>query len=91
MPYMLSVQTVIETKAFLAAAKAAGMNEEERDAVVSMIANEPAAGDPDAGNWRLPEGAIQEAGHRKIGRLPSGDLVWRRGRSGLSADRFRQE
>ena len=42
---MLIVQTVIETNAFLAAAKAAGMDEEEREALASVVASNPTAGD----------------------------------------------
>jgi hypothetical protein len=39
------VHSVIETKAFLAAAKDAGMDEEEREALVTTIANNPRIGD----------------------------------------------
>jgi hypothetical protein len=39
------VQAVIETNGFLAAAKHAGMGEEEREALVAMIAGDPAAGE----------------------------------------------
>lgn len=67
MPYMLSVQTVIETKAFLAAAKAAGMDEEERDAVVSMIANDPASGD-----LMQATGGCRKVRYRKPGTGKSG-------------------
>lgn len=38
------MQTVIETNAYLAAAKDAGMNEDERAAVVNVIAATPDAG-----------------------------------------------
>jgi|SRR5439155_2265355 len=38
------MHTVVETDAFLAAAKAAGMSEEEREMVVSIIAADPGAG-----------------------------------------------
>ena len=38
------MQTIIETDAFLAAAKATGMSEGERDMVVSIVAADPAAG-----------------------------------------------
>lgn len=41
---MLAVQTVIETNAFLSAAKGAGMGDEEREALVSVIAGDPTAG-----------------------------------------------
>lgn len=43
MPYMTDVHTVIETNAFLRAAKEAGMAEDERDEVVALIAKEPVA------------------------------------------------
>ena len=42
---MMVVQTVIETNAFLADAKDVGMSEEEREALVAMVAGNPAAGD----------------------------------------------
>jgi hypothetical protein len=45
LPYILNVQTVIETKAFVAAAKSAGMDEEEREALIGLIARSPTAGD----------------------------------------------
>jgi hypothetical protein len=39
------VQTIIETNAFLAAAKDAGMDEEEREALVLIVAKSPTSGD----------------------------------------------
>lgn len=42
---MMVVQTVIETNAFLAAAKDAGMGEEERETLVAIVATNPTAGD----------------------------------------------
>lgn len=39
------MQTVIETNAYLSAAKDAGMGEEERSAVVDFIASNPEAGE----------------------------------------------
>ena len=39
------MQTVIETNAYLAAAKSAGMGEEDRVAVVDLLAANPEAGD----------------------------------------------
>ena len=38
------MQTVVETKSYLAAAKAAGMSEEEMQAVVDAIAADPEIG-----------------------------------------------
>lgn len=45
MPYMFAMQTVIETPAYLSAAKDAGMAEEERTAVANLIAATPEAGE----------------------------------------------
>lgn len=41
----MDMHTVIETNAYLAAAKSAGMSEEERSAVVDIIAADPMAGE----------------------------------------------
>lgn len=45
MPYMIAMQTVIETPAYLRDAKAAGMGEAEMAAVVELIAADPTAGE----------------------------------------------
>jgi hypothetical protein len=39
------VHSVVETNAYLAAAKAAGMSDEERTLVVNLLATDPLAGD----------------------------------------------
>jgi len=44
MPYRMDMQTVVETTAYLSAAKGAGMSDDERQAVVDMIAADPEAG-----------------------------------------------
>lgn len=44
MPYMTVMQVVVETNAYLSAAKEAGMSEEERIVVVDLIAADPEAG-----------------------------------------------
>lgn len=44
MPYMRPMQTVVETKAYVSAAKDAGMSEEEMQAVVNTVAADPRAG-----------------------------------------------
>lgn len=44
-PYVDEVHTVIETSAYLAAAKDAGMTAEEQQVVVDLIAANPEAGD----------------------------------------------
>ena len=41
----IRMHTVIETKAYLAAAKDAGMGEDERDAIVDLIAADPQVGE----------------------------------------------
>ena len=42
---MMAMHTVIETAAYLAAAKSAGMGEDERSAVVDIIAADPTSGE----------------------------------------------
>jgi hypothetical protein len=74
------VQTVIETKAFLAAAKDAGMDEEEREALVAMVARAPTAGDLMQGTggcrklrYRKP-GTGKSGGYRVITWFGGGDI-----------------
>lgn len=45
LPYRATVQSVIETAAYLRAAKLAGMTDEECRAVVDLVASRPDAGD----------------------------------------------
>ena len=45
LPYQYAMHTVIETNAYLAAAKDAGMNVDEMTAVVDLIAKKPEAGE----------------------------------------------
>jgi hypothetical protein len=63
----MNVQTIIETRAFLAAAKDAGMDEEEREALVGVIARRPAAGDVMQGT-----GGCRKLRYRKAGGGKSG-------------------
>lgn len=63
----VSVQSVVETKAFLAAAKDAGLDEEEREALVAMIAANPTAGDLMQGT-----GGCRKMRYRKPGTGKSG-------------------
>lgn len=44
MPYIQAVQTVVETPAFLQAARGSGMTEAERNALVTDVAREPTGG-----------------------------------------------
>jgi hypothetical protein len=63
----MAVQTVIETNAFLAAAKGAGMSEEEREALVAIVASNPTTGDLMQGT-----GGCRKLRHRKPGKGKSG-------------------
>lgn len=45
MPYVEGMQTVVETPAYLKAAKASGMTDAEMTAAVDMLALDPSAGD----------------------------------------------
>jgi len=76
----LQVQTVIETRAFLAAAKDAGMNEEEREALVGLVARSPTAGDLMQGTggcrklrYKKP-GTGKSGGYRVISWFGGGDI-----------------
>ena len=44
MPYIFSMHGVLETRAYIAAARDAGMSEEEMQAVVDIVAADPQAG-----------------------------------------------
>ena len=61
------MQSVIETKAFLAAAKDAGMDEEERETLISTIAANPTGGDMMQGT-----GGCRKLRYRKPGTGKSG-------------------
>jgi hypothetical protein len=55
------MQAVIETPAYLASASGEGLAENERTAIVSALARNPAAGDLDAGHRRRTKGQICRA------------------------------
>ena len=71
-PYIDDVHTVIETSAYLAAAKDAGMTAEEQQLVVDLIAANPEAGDimPGCGGARklrvARPGSGKSGGYRVI-------------------------
>lgn len=71
-PYVDEVHTVIETSAYLAAAKDAGMTAEEQQVVVDLIAANPEAGDimPGCGGARklrvARPGSGKSGGYRVI-------------------------
>lgn len=74
------MQTVIETNAFLAAAKDAGMDEEVRGTVVDLVATHPEAGDimPGCGGARklrvARPGKGKSGGFRVITYFGGGDI-----------------
>jgi hypothetical protein len=77
---MRIVQTVIETNAFLAAAKAAGMDEEEREALAAVVASNPTAGDLMQGTggcrklrYKKP-GTGKSGGYRVVTWFGGGDI-----------------
>ncbi|HET6941638.1 MAG TPA: type II toxin-antitoxin system RelE/ParE family toxin [Sphingomicrobium sp.] len=61
------MQTVIQPKSFLAAAKATGMSAEEREALVDYVAANPTAGDLIQGT-----GGCRKLRHRRPGTGKSG-------------------
>ncbi len=65
------MHTVVETKAFIAAAADAGMNEEEREAVVTLVAADPAHGSVPSGwggarKFRLAKPGTGKSGGYRI-------------------------
>lgn len=73
------MQEVVETKAYLAAAKDAGMSEDEMQAVVNLVAADPQAGTimPGCGGARkvrvAKPGAGKSGGYRVISWFGGGD------------------
>ncbi|HEY1607616.1 MAG TPA: type II toxin-antitoxin system RelE/ParE family toxin [Allosphingosinicella sp.] len=67
MPYIKPIHTVVETKAYIAAAKGAGMSEEEMQAVVDAV-----AADPEAGAIMQGCGGARKFRHAKPGKGKSG-------------------
>src|SRR5208337_2773801 len=61
------MHTVVETPSYLADAKAAGLKEAEREAVVEMIANNPEAGDEIAGTGGARKVRVAGRGKGKSG------------------------
>ena len=76
MPYIECMQTVIETNAYIAAAKDAGMTADEMAAVVDLIAENPEAGEimPGCGGARklrvAKPGKGKSGGYRVITYFP---------------------
>jgi hypothetical protein len=61
------MHTVVETPSYLADARAAGLTEGERDAVVEMIANHPEAGDEIGGTGGARKVRVASRGKGKRG------------------------
>ena len=64
---MRAVQTVIETQAYLRAAKDAGMADEERNAAVDLVATNPEAGDLLQGTGGVRKARLAGKGKGKSG------------------------
>ncbi|MEO6093366.1 MAG: type II toxin-antitoxin system RelE/ParE family toxin [Novosphingobium sp.] len=67
MPYSIIVQTVIETEAYLRAAKDAGMAEAEREAAVELVATNPEGGDVLQGTGGVRKTRLAGRGKGKSG------------------------
>jgi hypothetical protein len=67
---MVPMHTVIETPAYIASAREAGLTEEERDEIVGFLARHPDAGDLDAGHRRRKKTAFRQPQQRQKRRLP---------------------
>jgi hypothetical protein len=61
------MHTVVETSSYLNDAKAAGLSEADRDAVVNMIANNPGAGDEISGTGGARKVRVAGRGKGKSG------------------------
>jgi hypothetical protein len=61
------MHTVVETPSYLADAKAAGLTEAEREAVVEMLANHPEAGDEIGGTGGARKVRVAGRGKGKSG------------------------
>jgi putative transcriptional regulator len=79
------MHTVIETAAYLAAAKGAGMSEEERSAVVDIIAADPTSGEIMPGCGGARKLRVARPGDRKVRRIQDRDLLCGGGCAGVSA------
>jgi hypothetical protein len=67
MPYIHLMQTVIETEAYLRAAKGAGMSAEEMTAAVDLVAGNPEAGDVMQGTGGVRKARLAGRGKGKSG------------------------
>lgn len=68
MPYIHpTMQTVIETEAYLRDAKGAGMSEDERTAAVDLVAADPEAGDVLQGTGGVRKARLAGRGKGKSG------------------------
>ncbi len=63
----MTVQTVVETQAYLSAAKAAGMTEAERAAAVDIVSANPTAGDLIVGGGGIRKVRVAGRGKGKSG------------------------
>ncbi len=64
---MIKMHTVVETPSYLTDAKAAGLSEREKEAVVEMISNRPEAGDEISGTGGARKVRVAGRGKGKSG------------------------
>jgi len=67
MPYIHYMQTVVETEAYLRAAKDAGMSTEDMTAAVDLVADNPEAGDVMQGTGGVRKARLAGRGKGKSG------------------------
>lgn len=67
MPYIIPMQSVIETESYLRAAKDAGMAEDEKAAAVDLVASNPDAGDVMQGTGGVRKARLAGRGKGKSG------------------------
>jgi len=71
LPHIPLMLTILETAAYLGAALDAGMTEEERAAVVDILAANPTAGDVMPGYGGVRKLRVAKPGRGKSGRYPA--------------------
>lgn len=64
---MMAMQTVVETPTYLAAAKKAGVSDDERETIVNYIAADPEAGDIIEGGGGVRKVRVPRQGKGKSG------------------------
>ena len=69
------MHTVVETPAFIAAAKAAGLKKDEVSAIVQILSDNPMAGEVIRGTGGCRKLRVAAKGRGKRGRIPGHHLL----------------